>query len=74
MLKLTPPEMRAVLSEQIIGLLHEQPANRLLVDQLTLAFHRQYGFPLLLSDYGVDSVSALLGKIKHCVKASYRLS
>nr|KAG5709829.1 hypothetical protein BaRGS_032653 [Batillaria attramentaria] len=67
MLKLTAPEMRAVLSEQIVGLVREYPGQCLPVSQLMLAFQRQYGFPLCLVDYGVNSVIALLGKIKHCV-------
>ncbi|XP_025094974.1 meiosis regulator and mRNA stability factor 1-like isoform X2 [Pomacea canaliculata] len=67
MLKLTAPEMRAVLAEQMMGLLREQTDYKLAVDQLLLAFQRQYGFPLRLADYGVGTVPALLGKIKHCV-------
>lgn len=70
MLKLTAPEMRAVLAEQMMGLLREQTDYKLAVDQLLLAFQRQYGFPLRLADYGVGTVPALLGKIKHCVSVS----
>ena len=70
MIKLTAPEMRMVLAEQMMGLLRESPSLSLPLDQVLLAFQRQYGFPLRLSDFGVHDVKSLLGKIKHCVSVS----
>ena len=73
MIKLTAPEMRMVLAEQMTGLLRESPSLSLPLDQVLLAFQRQYGFPLRLSDFGVHDVKSLLGKIKHCVSVSWGL-
>jgi hypothetical protein len=70
MIKLTAAEMRLVLAEQVVGLLRESPGLALPVDQVLLAFQRQYGFPLRLSDFGARDVRHLLDKIKHCTFVS----
>ncbi|KAL8579349.1 hypothetical protein ACOMHN_026714 [Nucella lapillus] len=67
MIKLTAPEMRRVLAEQMVGLLRESPGMVLPLNEVLLAFQRHYGFPLRLSDFGVHDVKNLLGKIKHCI-------
>ena len=70
MIKLTAPEMRRVLAEQMTGLLRESAGMTLPLTEVLLAFQRQYGFPLRLSDFGVHDVKSLLAKIKHCVYVS----
>ncbi|XP_076442695.1 meiosis regulator and mRNA stability factor 1-like isoform X2 [Babylonia areolata] len=72
MIKLTAPEMRRVLAEQITGLLRESPGMVLPIKDVLLAFHRHYGFPLRLADFGVHDVKSLLTKIRHCVSVDSR--
>ncbi|XP_071106106.1 meiosis regulator and mRNA stability factor 1-like [Haliotis cracherodii] len=67
LLRLTQPEMRKVLSEQITNLLKIQPGHGMVKDELLPAFTRQFSFNLHLQDFQVVSLDALLARLRHII-------
>lgn len=70
LLRLTQPEMRKVLSEQITNLLKIQPGHGMVKDELLPAFTRQFSFNLHLQDFQVVSLDALLARLRHIISVS----
>lgn len=71
MIHLAPAELRKVLCEQLTSLI--RPAGTVAVSKILLEYAKHFGFCLRLEDFKVDSVKALLLKLKNHIKV-FKLS
>ncbi|BFZ17881.1 hypothetical protein BsWGS_20919 [Bradybaena similaris] len=70
MIHLAPAELRKVLCEQLTSLI--RPAGTVAVSKILLEYAKHFGFCLKLEDFKVDSVKALLLKLKNHIKIELR--
>ncbi|XP_064600287.1 meiosis regulator and mRNA stability factor 1-like isoform X2 [Liolophura sinensis] len=66
--RLTEPELKKVLSEQVVKLLGLQYNGQLSLDNFYRVFTCHFGFTLRLRDFKASSIKELLAQLKHVVR------
>ena len=69
MIKLTHPELRKVVCEQLSTLIRER-GGAVLLDHLLHLFAQRYSYTLKVEDFNVRSVRELLYKLKNNFKVN----
>ncbi|KAK6187453.1 hypothetical protein SNE40_005480 [Patella caerulea] len=67
-LRLTLPEMRKVLSEQVTELLKTRPGQCIPLVELIPEFLNMFGFTPRYEDFHVECLKSLLSKLRHIIK------